>query len=96
MEREQVLKILREFKNENSLRFHIQEIGIFGSVARGDNNGSSDLDVIVRLERPDLFSMVHIKSDIEQKVGCSVDLVRYRTQMNPLLKEQIEKEAVFV
>ena len=52
--------------------------------------------MIVRLERPDLFSMVHIKSDIEQKVGCSVDLVRYRTQMNPLLKEQIEKEAVFV
>ena len=34
--------------------------------------------------------------DIEQEVGCRVDLVRYRTRMNPLLKEQIEKVAVFV
>ena len=96
MEREKVLDILRKYKNENSRKFLIKEIGIFGSVARGENTGSSDLDVIVQLEKPDLFSMVHIKSDIERKIGCKVDLVRYRAQMNPLLKDQIEKEAVFV
>ena len=96
MERDQVLDILRKFKNKNGGKFHIKDIGIFGSVARGENTGSSDLDVIVRLEKPDLFSMVHIKTTIEQEIGCEVDLVRYQTHMNPLLKEQIEKEAVFV
>ncbi len=83
MNKEQVLETLKAFKEKNSSKFRIEEIGIFGSVARGENTGDSDLDVIVRLEKPDLFSMVHIKSDIEREVGYTVDLVRYRTRMNP-------------
>jgi len=96
MDRELVLDKLKHYKETNGTKFQIKEIGIFGSVVRGENTSESDLDVIISLEKPDMYVMVHIKEDIEKEVGCAVDLVRYRTHMNKYLKEQIEKEAVFV
>ncbi len=96
MNKEFVLEKLRTYKQSKGDAFHIISIGIFGSVVRGDNTEESDLDVIVSLEKPDLFAMVHIKEDIEKEIGCTVDVIRYRPLMNPYLKEQIDKEAVFV
>ncbi|MBL7006190.1 MAG: nucleotidyltransferase domain-containing protein [Spirochaetia bacterium] len=96
MNREMVLDKLKHYKETSGTKFQIKEIGIFGSVVRGENTSESDLDVIISLEKPDMYVMVHIKEDLEKEIGCAVDLVRHRTHMNKFLKEQIEKEAVFV
>jgi hypothetical protein len=39
---------------------------------------------------------VHIKEDIEAMVRRHVDIVRVRENMNPFLKERIEKEGRYV
>ncbi|MEO8400120.1 MAG: nucleotidyltransferase domain-containing protein [Ignavibacteriaceae bacterium] len=46
----EILKFLsqkKEFLNKN---FHIVKIGIFGSYARGDTKGGSDIDLTVEFE----------------------------------------------
>ncbi len=96
MGREDILAVLRDFKNKFAEQYGIVELGIFGSVARDEARDDSDLDICIRTKTPDAFAMVHIKEEIEHRVHRHVDIVRVRENMNPYLKERIQKEGVYV
>lgn len=96
MTRREIIETLRRFKELNGDKYNIVRIGLFGSVARDATNEKSDIDVVVILGRPDMFSLIGIKQDLDEIFEKSVDLVRYREKMNPFLKKRIEKEAIYV
>lgn len=89
------LNILRHYKKEKSEICGITKIGIFGSIARNEQTDNSDVDVCVEMKRPDLFSLVHIKDDLQKRLGRSVDIVRLRENMNPFLRKEINKDGVY-
>lgn len=89
---EEILEILREHKDSIADRFGITDIGIFGSVARGEAHASSDVDIVVKTKVPDLFLLVNLKEELEQLFAADVDLVRYWPRMNPYLKRRIDRE----
>jgi len=91
-----VLKVLRKRKNEFNEKYGVTTLGVFGSVARDRATTGSDVDIVVQMEKPDLFFMVHIKEELEHEYGSHVDIIQYRESMNPLLKRRIDKEAVYV
>jgi len=95
MEQIDIIKILRQFKDENQKKYSILAIGIFGSAARDCLKNQSDIDVVVELENPDLFNLIGIKQELEERFRCSVDVVRYRDKMNGFLKHRIDQEAVY-
>ena len=72
------------------------KLGIFGSVARDEASDVSDVDVVVEMQKPDLFYMVHIKEELEDVLHCPVDIVHYRKKMNDLLKNRINRYVVYV
>ena len=43
-----------------------------------------------------MFGLVAIKEDIEEYFHTKVDIVQLRDRMNTLLKQRIEKEAIYV
>jgi predicted nucleotidyltransferase len=92
---EQTMAVLRRLKPALSEMFGITKLGVFGSVARNEAREDSDVDIIVEMP-PDLYSMVHLKERLETALNAPVDLVRYRSGMNALLKERIERDAVYV
>ena len=47
------------------------------------------------LEKQDLFNLIGIKQDLEEKFGLPVDIVSYREKMNNYLKRRIEDEALY-
>jgi predicted nucleotidyltransferase len=94
--RDQVLDILRDYKRDNSERYGILEIGVFGSVARGQATVNSDVDICIKTRNPDPYNLVHIKTDIEDRLKMPVDIIRVRERMNPDLKCRIERDAVYV
>jgi predicted nucleotidyltransferase len=96
MGRDDILAILRDFKQNFADKYGILEIGIFGSIARGEDREDSDVDICIKTKTPDPFALVHIKEEIENRVRKHVDIVRMREKMNPFLKERIEKEGVYV
>ena len=96
MNRDEILRILREFKRDYAAKYGILELGVFGSVARDTAGEQSDVDICVKTETPNPFMLVHIKQELEERVGKHVDIVRVREQMNPFLKSRIEKEGVYV
>lgn len=96
MSRDEIINGLRKYKQRFNSKYGIRAIGIFGSFARDEENFSSDLDIVVELEKADLFILSDIKQDIEEVFGYHVDIVRQRDEMNPLLKTRISKEAIYV
>lgn len=96
IERDKVLNILRQTKGDLSERYGITALGIFGSVARGQQQATSDVDVVVQMRDPNLFVLVHVKEELEKALHEHVDVVHYRERMNAFLKHRIDQEAVYV
>ena len=94
--RDEVLDILKKRKAEFAASYGVTDIGIFGSLARGEAKTGSDVDVVVKMRKPDLFFMVHIKEELEDDYGTKVDIVHYREKMNAFLKKRIDREAIYV
>jgi len=96
MSREEVLTILQRYKQQHADQYGIRQIGIFGSMAWGDVTDQSDVDVVIKLDTPDLFTMAGIKSDLEEALHRPVDIISYREQMNSFLKSRIDQGAIYV
>jgi uncharacterized protein len=96
MKRNELLSVLRKFKQNYAERYGILEIGIFGSTARDESRDDSDIDICIKTRTPNPFALVHIKESLEEIVHGQVDIVRIREKMNPFLKERIEKEGLYV
>ena len=94
--KEEILHLLSLYKPTAISRYKLTRIGIFGSVARGEQTDSSDVDVCYEGEAPSLLTLDLIQSDLERLFGCSVDMVRVRKGMNSLLRQRIEREAAYV
>ncbi|WP_294788627.1 nucleotidyltransferase family protein [Prevotella sp.] len=94
--KEEYLDILCKYSDLKSKVYGIVKIGIFGSVARNEQTEDSDVDVCVEMQKPDMFSLVHIKEDLQQLFGRSVDIVRLRDNMNPMLSKQIQRDGIYV
>jgi hypothetical protein len=95
MSREEIIKYLKKFKEENKNKYHIERLGVFGSVARDTANDNSDIDIVVMLTRQDLFEIIGIKQSLEESLKSPVDVVSYRKKMNSFLKNRIDKEAIY-
>ncbi|MDF1577719.1 MAG: nucleotidyltransferase family protein [Desulfobulbales bacterium] len=95
MKKNEIIKILREYKEELASQYGILDIGIFGSVARDEAGEDSDVDVVVRIAKPDLFMLAGIKIELEERFHRPVDIVTYRKNMNQFLKKRIDGEAVY-
>lgn len=93
---DEALHFLKKMKPEISDRYGIISMGLFGSLARGESRPDSDVDVVVRLHKPNLFYLVHIKEALEEGLHQHVDLVHYREKMNLLLKRRIDRDVIYV
>jgi len=50
MDSKEIIELIRMHKRELE-KFGVKRIGIFGSFARGEASGESDIDVVVEFER---------------------------------------------
>jgi predicted nucleotidyltransferase len=96
MNRDYILNLLTQYKNNNHDKYGIENIGIFGSVARDEATELSDVDICIQTKTPDMFMLVHIQEELQNLFHTSVDIVRLRDRMNPYLKKRIDKEAIYV
>ena len=96
MTRLEILKILANYKKENSKEYGINSMGIFGSYSTRKATDKSDIDIVIETTYPDLYTLVHIKEELEELFKKPVNLVRNKENMNPYLKKRIERDARYV
>lgn len=94
--RHDYITLLRQYAKAKAEVYGIMKIGIFGSVARNEQTEDSDVDICVEISKPDLFTMVHIKDELQELFERPVDIVRLRSNMNPILFQQIQRDGIYV
>ncbi|PIV73750.1 MAG: nucleotidyltransferase [Rhodocyclales bacterium CG17_big_fil_post_rev_8_21_14_2_50_68_7] len=69
------------------------DVRLFGSMARGDADDTSDVDLLVRpLPGTSLLDLGGLLADAEALLGRRVDVVSERS-LHPALRERVLKEA---
>jgi uncharacterized protein len=95
--KDQILSFIAQNKNVLKDKFHITEIGLFGSYARGEQSESSDIDLLVEFEdnTQDLYDLkLQIKDFFRNRFGIETDICRQK-YIKPKIKKTILKETVY-
>ncbi len=73
-------------------RNDVARIGIFGSMARGEQNDKSDVDLLVEFsKRKSLLALVALERQISTALGRKVDLLT-QAAISPYLRDHIMRE----
>lgn len=74
----------------------ISYLGLFGSYARGENNPTSDVDLLVKFDkRVTLLDIARAQNNFSDLLNKPVDLVVEKT-LNPLIRPYVEKDLVTI
>lgn len=74
-------------------KYHVKTLRVFGSVARGESNAKSDIDLLATFSQPiSLLQMVGLERELSVLVGRKVDLVT-KQSVSPYLRTRIMKES---
>ena len=101
----EILQLLKRYKSTAQKKYGMTKIGIFGSVARGEQKEDSDVDVCYEGEAPSFLTLDMIQSELEELLGSNeleellgskVDIVRVRDNMNSLLRQRILRDGIYV
>jgi predicted nucleotidyltransferase len=88
---------LQQQKNsivEIAKHYHAVNVRVFGSVARGEDNENSDIDLLVDfLPGATLIDHIGLIQTLSAKLGSKVDVVSERA-LNKYLRQRVLQEAI--
>lgn len=76
------------------VRFDVKKANLFGSYARGEATGKSDVDVVVEfVGQKSLFDLVGLRNSLQKVLRHKVD-VGTPASIHPAMKESIENDFI--
>jgi len=94
--RESVLSMLKVYFDNNKEKYGIEAMGLFGSFARNEQKADSDIDIFIRLKKPDLFLYAAISQQLEAVFSRKIDLISAKSQLPESFRINIEKDIIYV
>ncbi len=89
-----LLKQKRELILETAAHYGAYDVRVFGSVARGEADGTSDIDLLVKLEPGrSLMDLGGLLYDLQNLLGTKVDVVTEKG-LRARIREQVLREAI--
>lgn len=92
---EKIKLTLRSHFAELAEKYHISELGLFGSINREDFNDQSDVDILVEFSQPVGMEFIELAHELEKLLNRKVDLVS-RKAIKPNYFKSIEKDLTYV
>lgn len=93
---EEIKQLLQQSKSVLQKNYKVTELGIFGSYVRGEQNESSDVDVLIDYEKaPTLFKLVELRNYLNKLMGMKVDVVT-KKGLKPRIRERVLSEVVYL
>jgi hypothetical protein len=94
MELKELLKIKRSEILGIAKKYGARNIRLFGSIARGEDDEASDVDLLVEMEHGrSLFDMGGMLMELEALLGRKVDIVTERG-LKKRIRDRVLNEAV--
>ena len=91
-----VLAELRDVKQTEGAKYGIERLALVGSVARGDQQPDSDIDVCVKLQKTTFNIYMSIKEELERRLKRKVDLITLHVNMRQLFYQNLQNDAIYI
>jgi predicted nucleotidyltransferase len=91
--RQECISLLTDASDYIKNEFGVKSLLIFGSMARGNNNVNSDVDICVDMPAK-LFKIIEFKQYLKDLLGTEVDVVRKSQYLNECLTHEIERDGI--
>lgn len=92
----EIKQILQAQKPIIQEKYHVSELGIFGSYVRGEDTDDSDIDVLVEFSKtPGLFKFIGLENELSDLMGMKVDLV-HKAGLKPTIGDRILAEVIYL
>ena len=93
---DRIKKVIADNRDILSREFKVKEIGLFGSVVRGEEKASSDVDILVEFDEPiSLFKFLELEELLSGLIGKKVDLVSKKA-LKPRIGRRILSEVAML
>lgn len=93
---QQHIKTLKTQMNSLRKSFFVKRLAIFGSVAKGKQKKSSDIDILVEFSKPvSYFTFLDLEENLSKLMKRKTDLVT-KNALKPRIKKQVLKDAIYV
>lgn len=94
--RQNILASLKNLKKEVAKEYSVKTIGVFGSVARDEQTGQSDIDLLVEFSKPVGFiTFMRLENFLSERLGNKVDLVT-ADSLKPVIRQDVLSEVIYV
>ena len=93
---QQIINKLKELKPVLQERYGIEEFAVFGSVAKGQDTETSDVDIaVLQMKLKSGFDLIRAKIFLKEMLKRDVDLGTYNS-MKTFIKNRIKKDFIYV
>ncbi len=91
-----IKKVIEQNRIDLNSKYSVKNIGIFGSVASGENKETSDVDMLVELSKPiGFFKFIELEEYLSTIIGKKVDLATSNA-LKPAIKKDILQQVIYV
>jgi len=75
-------------------KYDVKKAALFGSMARGEATGKSDVDLLIEFGvKSSLLDLAGLKMELEGLLKKNVDVITYKS-LHPLLRDKILKDQI--
>lgn len=93
---EEVVDMLREFKRTEGEKYGIEQLGLFGSFARGEQNENSDIDVCIKFGKTSFRTYMASLYALEKLFDTKVDLLTLHGNIRQYFRQKLDRDAIYV
>ena len=92
----EIKKIIQQHREDLNKKYAVKEIGIFGSCARGEQDETSDIDILIELEKPvGIVKFLKLEKHLSLLLEAKVEVVTKKA-LKPYIGRQILQEVNYV
>ena len=93
---QEILNKLKLCKEMLAEKYGIEQLGLFGSSARNEQNEDSDIDIVVKMKHPNLLTRLSLRIELEKFLNRRVDLISLHEHLFKDFLQNVERDAIYV
>lgn len=93
---DKIIELLKKEKQFLAEKFGVEELGVFGSVARGNATSDSDIDILVSINKKTLHNYIALVEYLQGILKRKIDLVTKHKFLSARFTEAIKKDIIYV
>jgi predicted nucleotidyltransferase len=95
MDKNEILTILKEHKEEIIQKYKVCKIGLFGSFSENKQKNDSDIDFYVEFKEKSFDNIAGLWNYLENLYHRKIDLIHYHKNINKTILEHIKKRVIY-